>query len=109
MMADSFASTFKGKSAKTYSNYVTSFVSAVNDGTPFSFSSSKESTKGTKSGAKTDKKTDAKKMIDALLNVWKLSDVAEDILIEVEVALENGVPLSQAIENVLKAHKVKLD
>ena len=109
MMADSFASTFKGKSAKTYSNYVTSFVSAVNDGTPFSFSSSKDSTKGAKTGAKTGKKSDAQKMIDTLLNVWKLSDVAEDILIEVEVALEGGVPLAQAIENVLKAHKVKLD
>jgi hypothetical protein len=35
--------------------------------------------------------------------------LAEDILIEVEVALEGGVPLAQAIENVLKAHKVKLD
>jgi hypothetical protein len=112
MMMDSFASTFKGKSSKTYANYVTSFVGAVNDNVPFSFSSSKsgtKGTKGTKSGAKTDKKSDAQKMIDTLLNVWKLSDVAEDILIEVEVALEGGVPLAQAIENVLKAHKVKLD
>jgi len=109
MMMDCFASTFKGKSPKTYANYVTSFVGAVNDNIPFSFSSSKSGAKGTKSGAKTDKKSDAQKMIDTLLNVWKLSDVAEDILIEVEVALEGGVPLSQAIENVLKAHKVKLD
>lgn len=109
MMSDSFASTFKGKSSKTYANYVTSFVGAVNDNVPFSFSSSKSGANGTKSGAKTDKKSDAQKMIDTLLNVWKLSDVAEDVLIEVEVALEGGVPLAQAIENVLKAHKVKLD
>ena len=41
---------FKGKAAKTYANYMTSFVLAVNDGTPFSLSSSKGKAKGGKKG-----------------------------------------------------------
>jgi uncharacterized protein YukE len=40
-LMDSMASQFKGKSSKTYQNYVTSFVAAVNDGAEFSFSGSK--------------------------------------------------------------------
>jgi hypothetical protein len=47
---DAMKATFKGKAQKTYSNYMTSFVSAVNDGTPFSLSSSKGSAKGGKKG-----------------------------------------------------------
>lgn len=35
---------FKGKAEKTYANYVTGFVAAVNEGVPFSFSSSKGKT-----------------------------------------------------------------
>jgi hypothetical protein len=48
--ADAMKAAFKGKAAKTYSNYMTSFVSAVNDGTAFSLSSSKGSAKGGKKG-----------------------------------------------------------
>jgi hypothetical protein len=48
--ADAMKSAFKGKTQKTYSNYMTSFVSAVNEGTPFSLSSSKGSAKGGKKG-----------------------------------------------------------
>ena len=48
--ADAMKATFKGKAQKTYSNYMTSFVSAVNDGTAFSLSSSKGSAKGGKKG-----------------------------------------------------------
>ena len=47
---DAMKATFKGKAQKTYSNYMTSFVSAVNDGTAFSLSSSKGSAKGGKKG-----------------------------------------------------------
>ena len=47
---DAMKATFKGKAQKTYSNYMTSFVSAVNEGTPFSLSSSKGSAKGGKKG-----------------------------------------------------------
>jgi len=48
--ADAMKLAFKGKTAKTYSNYMTSFVLAVNEGTPFSLSSSKGSAKGGKKG-----------------------------------------------------------
>jgi len=44
---------FKGKAEKTYSNYVTGFVAAVNEGVPFSFSHSKG--KGKAKGKSTEK------------------------------------------------------
>jgi hypothetical protein len=52
--ADAMKATFKGKAAKTYSNYMTSFVMAVNEGTPFSLSSSKGKAKGGKGKSKTE-------------------------------------------------------
>ena len=52
--ADAMKATFKGKAAKTYSNYMTSFVMAVNDGTAFSLSSSKGKAKGGKGKTKTE-------------------------------------------------------
>lgn len=45
-LVDAMAAAFKGKSAKTYANYVTAFVAAVNDNIPFSFSASKGKAKG---------------------------------------------------------------
>ena len=54
--ADAMKSAFKGKTAKTYSNYMTSFVVAVNEGKTFSLSSSKSSAKG---GSKGKTKTEA--------------------------------------------------
>ena len=54
--ADAMKEVFKGKAAKTYSNYVTSFVVAVNEGKAFSLSSSKSSAKG---GSKGKTKTEA--------------------------------------------------
>jgi hypothetical protein len=52
--ADAMKATFKGKTAKTYSNYMTSFVMAVNEGTAFSLSSSKGKAKGGKGKTKTE-------------------------------------------------------
>ena len=43
--SDAMKATFKGKAQKTYSNYMTSFVDAVNNGTAFSLSSSKGKSK----------------------------------------------------------------
>lgn len=40
-LGDAMKAQFKGKAEKTYSNYVTGFVAAVNEGVPFSFSHSK--------------------------------------------------------------------
>jgi hypothetical protein len=54
--ADAMKLAFKGKTAKTYSNYMTSFVVAVNEGKTFSLSSSKSSAKG---GSKGKTKTEA--------------------------------------------------
>ena len=54
--ADAMKAAFKGKAAKTYANYMTSFVNAVNTGTAFSLSSSKSSAKG---GSKGKTKTEA--------------------------------------------------
>lgn len=109
-LADSMALYFKGKAAKTYANYVTSFVKAVNDGEAFSFSASKGEAAPKADGAKkATPKTDGEKMLAALLNVWKLSEVAEDVLIQVEAALADGTPLADAIGEVLTAQGVALE
>lgn len=109
-LMDSMASHFKGKSSKTYANYVTSFVGAVNDGVPFSFSASKGKAAPDADGAqKATPKTDTDKMLGALLNVWKLSEVAENLLIEIESALADGTPLADAIGEVLNAHGIKTE
>jgi hypothetical protein len=109
-LTDSMAFYFKGKSSKTYANYVTSFVGAVNDGVPFSFSASKGEAAPSADGAKKSSgKTDDEKMLGALLNVWKLSEVAENLLIELEGALADGTPLADAIGEVLAAHGVAVE
>lgn len=106
--ADAMKVAFKGKAEKTYANYMTSFVAAVNDGVAFSLSSSKTSTKGKGKGAKSNGTSDVEKMISALLNVWKLSDVADDLLIQVETAMADGSTLADAIEYVLEANGEEL-
>jgi len=104
-MNDAMKVAYKGKAEKTYANYVTSIVAAVNDGVPFSFSASKgKASKGSKATAKTD--TD--KMLSALLNVWKLSDVADEIMVQVETVMADGTPLIDAIVDVLKFHGIEL-
>ena len=108
-LADTLGDMLKGKKAKTYANYVTSFVKAVNEGGEFSFSGSKGEAAPKSDGAqKSAGKTDDEKMLGALLNVWKLSDVAEGLLIEIEAALADGTPLADAIGEVLTAHEVSL-
>ena len=106
--ADAMKVAFKGKAEKTYSNYMTSFVQAVNEGTAFSLSSSKTSTKGKGKGTKSNGTSDVEKMLSALLNVWKLSDVADDLLIQVETAMADGSTLADAIEYVLEANGEEL-
>lgn len=106
--SDAMKVAFKGKAEKTYANYMTSFVQAVNEGTAFSLSSSKTSTKGKGKGAKSNGTSDVEKMLSALLNVWKLSDVADDLLIQVETAMADGSTLADAIEYVLEANGEEL-
>jgi hypothetical protein len=108
--ADAMGVFFKDRAAKTWANYVTSFVGAVNDGVPFSFSASKGEAAPKADGAKKSSgKTDNEKMLAALLNVWKLSEVAEDLLIQIEGALADGTPLADAIGEVLTAHNVAVE
>jgi hypothetical protein len=57
-MGDAFKVAYPGKTAKTYANYVTSIVDAVNNGAKFSFSSSK---------GKASAKADADKTIFPIL------------------------------------------
>lgn len=88
--------------AKTCMNYVTSFVKAVNKGEPFSLSGSKGE-KGKKDDAKkATAKSDVEKMASALLTVWKLSDVADDLLIRIETNMANDMTLIDAIADVLQ-------
>lgn len=106
---DAMCALWKGKAKKTYANYVTSFVAAVNDGTEFSLSSSKSSTKGKGKGTKASDKSATDKMLSALLNVWKLSEVAEDVLVQIETAMADGSTLADALEYVLEANAIVLD
>lgn len=107
---DAMSALWKGKAKKTYANYVTSFVAAVNDGAEFSLSSSKSSTKGKGKGkgTKASDKSATDKMLSALLNVWKLSDVAEDVLVQIETAMADGSTLADALEYVLEANGIEL-
>jgi len=93
------------KAQKTCMNYVTSFVKAVNEGTAFSLSDSKGTAKNKGKGGKANESTsDVEKMVAALLNVWKMSDVASDVLIQIETTMADGTTLIDAISDVLKFH-----
>ena len=108
---DAYKVAFPNKSKKTLDNYVTAVVAAVNDGVEFSFSASKGKTNGSKDDATTKKstpKSDVEKMVGALLTVWKLSDVGNDVLIQIETAMVDGTPLIDAIEDVLRFHGAEL-
>jgi hypothetical protein len=106
---DAYAVTFPKTAKKTRDNYVTSVVDAVNNGTEFSFSASKGKAKSTGAkGAKATEKSGDDKMLAALLNVWKLSTVGEDVLVQVETAMADGSTLIDAIEYVLEANGTAL-
>ena len=104
---DAYAVSFPKTAKKTRDNYVTSVVDAVNNGAEFSFSASKGKAKST--GAKATEKSGDDKMLAALLNVWKLSAVGEDVLVQVETAMADGSTLIDAIEYVLEANGTALN
>jgi hypothetical protein len=109
-LGDAMQAAFTGKKPKTYANYVTAFIAAVNQGIPFSFSYSKGAAAPSKGkGGKASDKTGNEKMVGALLNVWKLSEIGESTLIEIETIMADGLPLIYAIETVLLAAGEKLD
>ena len=105
---DAYAISFPKTAKKTRDNYVTAVVDAVNNGTEFSFSASKGKANGAK-GTKGGEKTGFEKMLSALLNVWKLSDIGDDLLIQIETALADGMTLADAIEYVLEANGEELN
>jgi len=107
---DAYAVSFPKTAKKTRDNYVTAVVDAVNNGTEFSFSASKGKAKGAKgAGTKANEKSATDKMLSALLNVWKLSAVGEDVLVQVETAMADGSALIDAIEYVLEANGTALN
>ncbi len=109
--ADAYASAFTKTAKKTRDNYVNAVVDAVNNGAEFSFSASKGKANGAKGakGAKAGETSNDEKMLSALLNVWKLSDVADDVLIQIETALADDMTLADAIEYVLEANGKELN
>jgi hypothetical protein len=94
----------KSDTAKVYLSYVRV---SLESGNPFSTNVSQDKKRADAKKSKgndTAEKSDAEKMIAALLNVWKMSDVAADVLIEIETAMAADVPLIDAIADVLTAH-----
>lgn len=94
----------KGLGAKTAQNYFQELVPCINEGKTFSTNTSKQNNaKGKGKGQKAGDKTDTDKMVSALLNVWKLSDVASDSIAQIESSLDNGMGLVDAIADYLKS------
>lgn len=96
---DAYTLAFPKTAKKTLANYVTAVVDCVNNGTEFSFSASKG--KGAQKGNGVEP-TSTEKMSNALLNVWKLSEVADDLLVMIETNMANDMTLIDAIEDVLR-------
>lgn len=97
----------KGLGAKTAQNYFQELVPCINEGKVFSTNTSKQNNakggKGGKGSQKGKGSTDTEKMVSALLNVWKLSDVASDSIAKIESNLDNGMGLVDAIADYLKS------
>ena len=51
---------------------------------------------------------DNAKMVSALLNVWKLSDVATESLTKIESSIDNGMSLIEAITDYLESEGIDL-
>lgn len=93
------------ETAKVYLSYVRY---ALENNKPFSNNVSQDK-KRADAKKKAEEKTDADKMIAALLNVWKLSDAAEECLIAIETIMADGTPLIDAIAEVLREAGEKLE
>ena len=93
-MADAFKVAYPGKAAKTYLNYITSVVDAVNNGAKFSFSSSKGKAKA---------KADADATIFPILaKLFGHADFAETMAILSERFMDDGA-LVDIVADMLKA------
>jgi len=97
-LGDAMKAQFKGKAEKTYTNYVTGFVAAVNEGVPFSFSHSKG--KGKAKGKGTDKDTTIYPLLAKLFGHESFKATMADI----QSAFENDEgDLSAIVQSMLEA------
>ncbi len=95
--ADAMKSVFKGKAQKTYSNYMTSFVDAVNNGTAFSLSSSKG-----KGKAKGNTEKDAS-IFPLLAKLFSHEDF-KTVMADIQASFENDEgDISDIIQSNLEA------
>lgn len=95
------------ETAKVYLSYVRY---ALENNKPFSNNVSRDNANAKGDAKKKgEAKSDADKMIAALLNVWKLSDAAEECLIAIETIMADGTPLIDAISEVLREAGEKLE
>lgn len=104
LFKEGFTDTLKaqGLSDKVAQNYYQELVPCINEGKAFSTNTSVTGKgKGGKSNKGKGGNTDAQKMESALLNVWKLSDVAPDALSTIEGSIDNGMSLIDAITDYL--------
>ena len=97
----SFLDTLNGKvSARTAQDYFELVSKAIVSGKDITTTNPR---KGNAKGQKSKGgQNDSAKMISALLNVWKLSDVASESLEKIEASIDNGMALIEAIEDYLK-------
>lgn len=97
-LGDAMKAQFKGKAEKTYSNYVTGFVAAVNEGVPFSFSHSKG--KGKAKGKSTEKDTSIFPLLAKLFG----HESFKVTMSEIQNAFENDEgDISDIIQSMLEA------
>ena len=97
-LGDAMKAQFKGKAEKTYANYVTGFVTAVNEGVPFSFSSSKG--KGKAKGKAGDKDTTIFPLLAKLFGHadFKVTTMAMQMRYE-----DDEGDLSEIVKSILEA------
>ena len=95
--SDAMKAAFVGKSEKTYTNYVTAFVAAVNENIPFSFSHSKGKGKG-------KKKSEADKTIFPILAKLFSHEGFATLASEIQESYDNDEgSLTDIIKNALLA------
>ena len=91
-----------GKKPAVAQNYFEIVAKGLTSGKPIT-STNPAMAKGNAQKSKGGKGADdGAKMTGALLNVWKLSDVAGDALERIESSMDDGMSLIDAIENELK-------
>ena len=85
------------------------FFNAVNTGKPIEdLNANRAKAKAEGKGKSNKANDDNTKMTSALLNVWKLSDVASDAIDFIQDKLDDGFSLIQSIEDYLKSEGIEL-